>query len=99
MKIINNNEYKIMYGVEFINSKEVKEIEDKEIVKLLLSQPNVEEFVDKADLKKVEEENKKLKEELKEVKKDMDCGITLENCQDYKENDIIEIYELVEIKR
>ena len=70
MKIINNNEYKIMYGVEFINSKEVKEIEDKEIVKLLLSQPNVEEFVDKADLKKVEEENKKLKEELKEVKKD-----------------------------
>ena len=59
-----------MYGVEFINSKEVKEIEDKEIVKLLLSQPNVEEFVDKADLKKVEEENKKLKEELKEVKKD-----------------------------
>lgn len=59
-----------MYGVEFINSKEVKEIEDKEIIQLLLSQPNVEEFVDKADLKKVEEENKKLKEELKEVKKD-----------------------------
>ena len=35
----------------------------------------------------------------KEVKKDMDCGITLEKCQDYKEKDIIEIYELVEIKR
>ena len=29
----------------------------------------------------------------------MDCGLTLENCQDYKENDIIEVYELVEIKR
>ena len=39
------------------------------------------------------------KDQVKEVKKDMDCGITLENCQDYKENDIIEIYELVEIKR
>ncbi len=39
------------------------------------------------------------KDQVKEVKKDMDCGITLENCQDYKENDIIEIYDLVEIKR
>ena len=39
------------------------------------------------------------KEQVKEMKKDMDCGITLENCQDYKEKDIIETYELVEIKR
>ena len=39
------------------------------------------------------------KDQVKEVKKDMDCGITLTNCQDYKENDIIEVYELVEVKR
>ena len=39
------------------------------------------------------------KDSVKEVKKDMDCGITLTNCQDYKEGDIIEVYELVEIKR
>ena len=39
------------------------------------------------------------KDQVKEMKKDMDCGITLENCQDYKEGDIIEVYELVEIKR
>ena len=39
------------------------------------------------------------KDQVKEVKKDMDCGITLENCQDYKEKDVIEVYELVEIKR
>ena len=39
------------------------------------------------------------KDQVKEVKKDMDCGITLENCQDYKEKDLIEVYELVEIKR
>ncbi len=39
------------------------------------------------------------KDQVKEVKKDMDCGITLENCQDYKERDIIEVYDLVEIKR
>ena len=39
------------------------------------------------------------KDQVKEVKKDTDCGITLENCQDYKEKDIIEVYDLVEIKR
>ena len=39
------------------------------------------------------------KDQVKEVKKDMDCGMTLEKCQDYKEGDIIEVYELVEIKR
>ncbi len=39
------------------------------------------------------------KDQVKEVKKDMDCGITLENFQDYKENDLIELYELVEVER
>ncbi len=39
------------------------------------------------------------KDQVKEVKKDMDCGITLENCQDYREKDIIEVYDLVEVKR
>lgn len=39
------------------------------------------------------------KDQVKEVKKDMDCGLTLENFQDYKEKDIVEVYELVEIKR
>ena len=39
------------------------------------------------------------KDQVKEVTKGMDCGITLENYQDIKENDIIEAYELIEIKR
>ena len=39
------------------------------------------------------------KDQVKEVKKDMDCGLTLENFQAYKEKDIIEVYELVEVKR
>ena len=39
------------------------------------------------------------KDQVKEVAKGMECGITLENFQDIKENDIIEIYELKEIKR
>ena len=39
------------------------------------------------------------KDQVKEVSKAMDCGVTLENYQDIKENDVIEAYELVEIKK
>lgn len=39
------------------------------------------------------------KDQVKSVKKDMDCGLTLENFQDLKENDVIETFEMVEIKR
>lgn len=39
------------------------------------------------------------KDQVKEVPKGMECGVTLENFQDIKENDIIEVYELREIKR
>jgi len=39
------------------------------------------------------------KDQVKEVSKGMDCGITLDNYQDIKENDIIEAFEKVEIKR
>ena len=39
------------------------------------------------------------KDQVKEVTKGMDCGLTLENFQDYKEQDTIEVYELVEVKR
>ena len=39
------------------------------------------------------------KDQVKEVNKDMDCGLTLENYQDIRENDIVEVYELKEVKR
>ena len=39
------------------------------------------------------------KDSVKEVKSGFECGITLENYGDIKEKDIIEAYELVEIKR
>lgn len=39
------------------------------------------------------------KDSVKEVKKGFECGITLENFSDIKEGDIIENYEMVEIKR
>ena len=40
-----------------------------------------------------------VREKAKEVKAGFECGITLENYGDIKEKDIIEAYELVEIKR
>ena len=39
------------------------------------------------------------KDTVKEVKKGFECGITLENFSDIKENDTIEMFELVEVKR
>ena len=39
------------------------------------------------------------KDQVKEVKAGLECGITIENFNDLKENDIIETYDIVEIKR
>ena len=39
------------------------------------------------------------KDQAKEVKSGFDCGITLENYTDIKEKDIIETYEMKEVKR
>jgi len=39
------------------------------------------------------------KDNAKEVKKGFECGVTLEKFDDFKENDVIEFYELVEVKR
>ena len=36
------------------------------------------------------------KDSVKEVTKGMDCGLTLDACNDYKEGDIIEAYDLIE---
>ena len=39
------------------------------------------------------------KDSVKEVKKGFECGVTLENYSDIKEGDVIECYEIVEIKK
>lgn len=39
------------------------------------------------------------KDSVKEVKKGFECGITLDNYSDIRINDIIECYEMVEVKR
>lgn len=68
MKIKNNNAYSIMYGMEFIKSGEIKEV-DKKTAELLLKHPNVIEYVSKEQVSNLEEENKKLKAELAKTKK------------------------------
>ena len=39
------------------------------------------------------------KDQAKDVKKGMECGITIQNYDDLKENDVIEAYEMVEVKK
>ena len=39
------------------------------------------------------------KDNVKEVKKGLDCGITLKNYSDIKERDTMEFYEMVEVKK
>ena len=42
---------------------------------------------------------KRFKDDAKEVKEGLECGIGLEGVKKYIENDIIEVYEIIEIKR
>lgn len=66
MFLKNNNDFNIMYGLEFIKANEVKEINDKKNIELLLKQPGVEEYIDKKEAKALKEENEKLKAQLEE---------------------------------
>ncbi len=54
-----------------------------------------DELVYEGKIKSIQRE----KDSVKEVKKGFECGITLDNFDDVKEQDIIEVYEMVEIKR
>ena len=42
---------------------------------------------------------RRFKDDVKEVNRGYECGIMLENFNDIKEEDIIEIYEMQEIER
>ena len=42
---------------------------------------------------------RRFKDDVKEVNRGYECGITLENFNDIKEQDIIEAYEMQEIER
>ncbi len=40
-----------------------------------------------------------VKDEVRELKAGMDCGISLEGYQDFNEGDTLEVYEVIEEKR
>ena len=42
---------------------------------------------------------KRFKDDAKEVKDGLECGIGIEGAKKYKEGDIIEAYEIEEVKR
>lgn len=67
MKIVNNNVYKVMFNNKFINPGEVIEMVDQKLLKILLSQPGIEEYADINKLKEIEKENEKLKSELEKA--------------------------------
>ena len=42
---------------------------------------------------------KRFKDDVNEVLENFECGIGIENMNDFKENDIIEVFDIKEIKR
>ncbi|MBP7821376.1 MAG: translation initiation factor IF-2 [Saprospiraceae bacterium] len=42
---------------------------------------------------------KRFKEDVKEVKSGMECGLTVENYNDIKVGDIVEVFEIIEVKQ
>lgn len=62
MKLINNSIRNYIAFDTVLEAGKVLEVKDKEIAKLLLNQPDVEEYIDKEEVKRLKEENKKLKE-------------------------------------
>jgi translation initiation factor IF-2 len=42
---------------------------------------------------------KRFKEDVREVKSGLECGLTIKNYNDIKANDVVEVYEIVEIKQ
>ena len=42
---------------------------------------------------------KRFKDDVKEVSTNFECGISLQNCNDMKEGDIIETFQEIEVKQ
>lgn len=68
MKLKNNSTRTYIAGEYRIEAGEIKEIKDEKMAKILLKQEGIEETITKEDVKKVEEENEKLKQELELAK-------------------------------
>lgn len=65
MKLINNSTRNYIAYDYLLEAGKVLEIKDKIVIDILLNQPGVEEYIDKEEVAKLKEENKKLKEKKK----------------------------------
>ena len=81
MKLINNSIRNYIAFDTVLEAGKVLEIKDKEIAKLLLNQPDVEEYIDKEEVKRLKEENKKLKEAKAAAKAEAEAAKTLETAR------------------
>lgn len=68
MKIINNSTRNYIAFDYVLEAGKVLEIEDETAIKILLKQPDVEEYIDQQEVQQLKEELKQLKEEKKTKK-------------------------------
>lgn len=69
MKLINKSPRNYIAFDTILEAGKVLEVSNSKIANILLTQPEVEEYVDIEEIKKIKEENKKLKEKQTETKK------------------------------
>lgn len=65
MKLINKSPRNYIAFDTVLKAGEVLDIQDTKIINILKTQPEVEEYVDKEDVKKLQEEIKELKKQQK----------------------------------
>lgn len=65
MKLINKSPRNYIAFDTILKAGEVLDIQDTKVINILKTQPEVEEYVDKEDVKKLQEEIKELKKQQK----------------------------------
>lgn len=74
MKLINNSPRNYIAFDVVLEAGKVLDITDSKIINILKTQPGVEEYVDKEDVKKLQEEIKELKKQQKAEEKKQTKG-------------------------
>ena len=75
MKLINKSPRNYMAFDVILKAGEVLEIKDSKIANILLTQPEVEEYIDPEEVKKLKDELKELKKETKKETKSKNLNL------------------------
>ena len=70
MKLINNSPRNYIAFDTIIEAGQILEIQDSKTINILKTQPGIEEYIDKEEIKKLKEEAAKAKEEAKKAKEE-----------------------------